>query len=445
MRTPITTAQAKRNFVSPYSRWHRKEALPSELNGTLACQRLREPLFEPAISPGFKMEREDKVFAIGSCFARGVELALIDQKMDVLSKAGEFDSFPTMNRELALGFTNKYNTFSIYNELRWALDPAAEFPRQSLVDLGNGIFYDPHTNPALELGGLEETIHRREIMQMVTRRISQCRVVIITLGLVEVWRDNIAKVFINQLIPAMHSSYPERYELHLTNFGENLSNLERIHGLLSQFGHQDVQIVVTVSPVPLQATFSGEDVVIANTYSKSLLRAVAQEWAAAHKNVHYFPSYEIVQNSDRRLTWEEDMRHVKGDVVLHIMRLFLRNYCSGLPVTSSKLCASPNPVPPGIGPGKTTISWSCHGTPDAAVYVSGGGIEEALFASGSHGSQEASWIEAGATYEFSLYKNRDRNTPLARISVTRAPAGSVISPNRDGVKSARFPSKTRVH
>ena len=442
MRSPITTEEAKRNFASPYSRWHRKDALPSELKGTLACERLREPLFVPAISPGFKMQHEDKVFAIGSCFARGVELALIDQKMDVLSKTGEFDSFPAMNGELELGFTNKYNTFSIYNELRWALDPAAEFPRESLVDLGNGIFYDPHTNPALQLAGLEETIYRRELMQMVTRRISQCRVVIITLGLVEVWRDTVANVFINQLIPGMHSAYPERYELHVTNFVENLSNLERIHGLLSQFGHQDVQIVVTVSPVPLQATFSGEDVVIANTYSKCLLRAVAQEWSAAHKNVHYFPSYEIVQNSDRKLTWEEDMRHVKGNVVRHIMNLFLRNYCSGLPVTSSKLCASPNPVPPGNGLGKTTITWSSHGTPNAAIYVSGGGIEEALFACGSHGSKEASWIKPGATYEFSLYTDRDRNTRLARISVTRAPVGSVISRNRDGVKSARLPSKT---
>jgi hypothetical protein len=347
--------------------------------------------------------------------------------MDVLSRTAEFDSFPSMNGELPLGFTNKYNTFSIYNELSWALDPAAEFPRHSLVDLGNGIFYAPHTNPALQLTGFEQTIHRREIMQMVTSRISQCRVVIITLGLVEVWRDNTANVFINRLIPGMLSSYPDRYELHLTSFVENLLNLERIHGLLSQFGHQDVQIVVTVSPVPLQATFSGEDVVIANTHSKSLLRAVAQEWATSHENVHYFPSYEIVQNSDRSLTWEEDMRHVKGEVVRHIMSLFLHNYFSGLPVTSSKLRASPNPVPPGIGPGKTTISWSSHATPDAAIYVSGGGIEEALFAGGSYGSKEASFIETGATYEFSLYTSRDRNRRVAQLSVTRPPVDALTS------------------
>ena len=28
------------------------------------------------------------------------------------------------------------------------------------------------------------------------------------------------------------------------------------------------------------------DVVVANTYAKSLLRAVAQEWTSAHDNVH---------------------------------------------------------------------------------------------------------------------------------------------------------------
>jgi len=68
------------------------------------------------------------------------------------------------------------------------------------------------------------------------------------------------------------------------------------------------------------------NIVVANTWAKSLLRAVAQEWAAAHTNVDYFPSYEIVQNSDRAAAWELDLRHVKGAGAQHIMELFLRNY-----------------------------------------------------------------------------------------------------------------------
>src|SRR6266516_951588 len=421
MSTYIASAkQVRHNFKASCSRWHRKGALPDQGDGTLAFQRLRQQLFTPIITPGFKLKREDKLFAIGSCFARGIEAALVGKKMEVLSAAKEFDSFRTRNNETNLGFTNKYNTFSIYNELRWALDPAAEFPRESLVDIGNGIFYDPHTNPTLEVVGLEETLRRRSIINLVTRRIVQCRVVIITLGLVEVWRDKIANIFVNTTpIPEALRSHPDRYEFHITNFAQNLSNLERIHRLLSEFGHPDVQVVVTVSPVPLMATFSTEDVVLANTYSKSLLRTVAQEWAAAHENVHYFPSYEIVQNSDRLVTWEEDLRHVKGEVASHIMRLFLRHYLAGNPDTPYKLSASPNPVPAGVGRGKTTISWSSDGDAAAVVYVSKDGAEPAFFVSGSHGSEEAGWIEAGATYEFSLNGGPNLNTPLARVSVTR--------------------------
>src|SRR6266480_3967702 len=138
-----------------------------------------------------------------------------------------------------------------------------------------------------------------------------------------------------------------------------------------------------------------------------------------------------------RLTWEEDRRHVKGQVVQHIMRLFLRNYFSGSPVTSAKLSASPNPVPDGIEPGKTTIRWFCHGAPDAAVYVSRNGAEEVLFAKDPHGSQELSGIGTDVTYEFSLYEAPDRKNRLAQISVTRPSFSAVPASKPDRVPSWR--------
>ena len=119
---------------------------------------------------------------------------------------------------------------------------------------------------------------------------------------------------------------PNRYEFHLTSFIENWDSLETLHALLTRYGHPDLRIVITVSPVPLLSTFSKMDVVVANTYGKSLLRTVAQEWAAAHHNVDYFPSYEIVQNSNREAVWEADLRHVTGTAVQHIMDLFVREY-----------------------------------------------------------------------------------------------------------------------
>ena len=188
-------------------------------------------------------------------------------------------------------------------------------------------WYDPHTNPTLSLAGLEETLDRRVLMQAVTKRIANCRAVIVTLGLAEVWRDVQADVFLNRTpLPSLFKTQPGRYEFHLTSFAENWANLEAIHALLTQYGHSGVHIIVTVSPVPLMNTFSTMDIVVANTWAKSLLRAVAQEWAAAHTNVDYFPSYEIVQSSDRAAAWERDLRHVKGAGARHIMELFLRNY-----------------------------------------------------------------------------------------------------------------------
>jgi len=71
-------------------------------------------------------------YAIGSCFARGIEHALTWRGVTVESMAPEFAKFQPVNKEVTgLGFTNKYNTFSILNELRWALDPDATFPVDS--------------------------------------------------------------------------------------------------------------------------------------------------------------------------------------------------------------------------------------------------------------------------------------------------------------------------
>jgi GSCFA family protein len=308
--------------------WFKENVDPNDPAGKYAFQRLRKTWFTPKLDPKFSFRRDDKFFAIGSCFARGLESALAKHKIAVESAAPEFAKLQPANKEVSgLGFINKYNTYSILNELRWALDPDAVFPKESVVQVTDTTWYDPHTNPTLSLVGLQETLDRRLLLQAVTRRIINCRGVIITLGLAEVWRDLEADVYLNCTpIPSLFKTQPDRYEFHLTNFSQNWDNLETIYALLAQYAHPEVRIVVTVSPVPLMTTFSRMDIVVANTWAKSLLRALAQEWAAAHPNIDYFPSYEIVQNSDRAAAWEEDLRHVKGAGAQHIMELFLRSY-----------------------------------------------------------------------------------------------------------------------
>ena len=317
------------NFATNiHSRWYYNDIDVNDSSGNFAVQRLTSDLFTPSVPPSDLVIRsDDRLFAIGSCFARGIEKAMLSRGFEVPSMAKEFDGFELrFANTTGRGFTNKYTTFAIRNEVQWALDPDATFPLETLVE-EDGVWIDPHVTPTLKWIDWEGTLGRREVIRTVYGRLATSRIVVMTLGLVETWLDTQTGVRLNMTpVGSMRSQWPGRYLFQVTSFSENRAAVEDTWDTLRRYGHPDVQIVVTVSPVPLNATFSDRDVVVANAYSKSVLRAVAEDWAASHPNVHYFPSYEIVTNSARGLAWEADGRHVRGEVVHHIMDLFQRSF-----------------------------------------------------------------------------------------------------------------------
>ncbi len=308
---------------NPAARW--ASGLQQDPAPGTAWQRINDgPFFEPILRPEFSIDRSDRVFAIGSCFARNVEASLHALGFTVDSLTDALDEFPVhARRNTPIGYMNKYNAESIYNELRWALTETG-FPDEALVPGENGLWEDPHTSPVFEDGAKELMLRRHGIMTGVVRRVPECRIVVITLGLVETFLDTYTGLYTN-CTPTV-SAQKDRFRFRVLSYDEVLDALDRIHRLLGERGHPDTQIVVTVSPVPLDATFTGQDIVIANMFSKSLLRAAAGHWAASHENVHYFPSYEIVMNSDREAAWERDGRHVQWQLVHHIMELFARTH-----------------------------------------------------------------------------------------------------------------------
>ncbi len=315
--------------VNPHARWYKNGIDVHDATGDFAVQRLAAPIFSPSVPQSdLRIGADDKLFAIGSCFARGIELAMVHRGFDVPSFSDEFDAFELVNDQVTgRGFTNKYTTFAIENEIRWAIDPTVAFPFGSLVDQPDGTVIDPHTTPTLKWVDREATLGRRRVISEVYSRLKQSRVVVMTLGLVETWFDEQAGCYLNMTPNAeMRELHPGRYRFEVTSFDQNAAAIERTVSALEKYGHPEVQVVVTVSPVPLMATFSNRDVVIANAYSKSLLRTVAEEASVAHENVHYFPSYEIVTQSARDIAWAEDGRHVQGHLVSDIMKLFVSSF-----------------------------------------------------------------------------------------------------------------------
>jgi hypothetical protein len=325
-----TTKEAVNNLANnSASRWFKTGIDPDDQDGPFAVQRMKQPLFTPSIpDPGFRFSSQDGIFAMGSCFARGIENALLGKGFRVVSAATEFDDFELAQENVTgRGFMNKYSTHALRHELEWALDPNKRFPEESLVDLGDGTWVDPSANPTLKWVNFGQSVQRHETISRVVARIADCRVAVLTLGLVELWFDHKTGIYLNMApSPQMQQLHPDRYSFQVSGFEENRANMEAIGNLLTACGQNDLQIVVTTSPVPLMATFTNRDVVVANSYSKSILRAVAEDFASSRVNAHYFPSYEIVLNSDQGIAWTEDGRHVQPEVVHHIMALFQQHF-----------------------------------------------------------------------------------------------------------------------
>ena len=100
-------------------------------------------------------------------------------------------------------------------------------------------------------------------------------------------------------------------------------------GLLARINPQ-ARIILTVSPVPLIATYTDTDVLSATTYSKAVLRAVADDLARDFSNVFYFPSYEIITGAfNKGGYFEPDLRSVRREGVDHVMRVFRQLFVVG--------------------------------------------------------------------------------------------------------------------
>lgn len=89
------------------------------------------------------------------------------------------------------------------------------------------------------------------------------------------------------------------------------------------------------------------------------------------------------------------------------------------PASKATVGANPNPVPPGAGLGRTTVTWNTGDGSWAQVYLAVEGQPEVLFVEGRSGSKAAPWISAGPVYEFRVYAGKEHKTVLASVKVTR--------------------------
>ena len=300
------------------------------------------PVPRPVGRPSFTIDRDAKIFTIGSCFAREVDKALRDLGFTVISRDSALDTEVERSGQDE-SLYNKYIVHSILNELRWAIDPSIAHPGQAALVFNGSKWTDPQLGGPSFSGTLDQMLNFRIVFGATMARVKEADVVIITLGLVEAWYDKVSKLYLNG-VPPLRSvkAEPDRFELRVLDYAEILEAMEQIHILLSNFGKPGWKMLLTVSPVALLSSFQDEDVLVANTYSKSVQRAAAEVFVARHDNVDYFPSYEFVSLGSSKENWAHDYRHVHPKVVSRIMSSVMSSYLDDSELTKKSISTDAN-------------------------------------------------------------------------------------------------------
>jgi hypothetical protein len=311
---------------------------------TAAARLKSREFFMVQHQPRFQINPNEPIFTMGSCFAREVENTLIALGVPLVTEGHgispeHFESWDEATRwgggvcqgKLSRGAFNKYCVHSMTHELKRVL-LGEKHAHEGMFEINDGLWFDPHAS-GLKNAQWDQALENRQRIFDSVAEIRNADVVFLTLGLTESWIDTQTGLAMNRHPGgAALRRYGSRFEFVDYGFSAILNELTEIISLIREECNPRMRFLLTISPVPLGATFRTTDVVVSNSASKSTLRAVAEEVFRCVDYVDYFPSYEMVINTPRELAWEPDQLHVSRPMVEHVMRFFQSTYLSSPPI-----------------------------------------------------------------------------------------------------------------
>lgn len=254
---------------------------------------------KPFITP------ETRVHAIGSCFARYFILWLAEHGFNQSCSESPYNAL--------LRFGADFESVAVVaQQFRWAFGEL-EDKSPLWIDKQRQIF--------------EVTDEKR---QLVRTTLLNTDVLIVTLGLSEVWYD---KTNNEPLWRALTEDQfdPEKHVLRIETMQGTLHWLETIERIRAKH-LPHLKIIFTISPVRLSGTFRPVSPYSANNASKAILRAAVDEFLRNHTTefnhfLYYFPSYEFAIDYFLN-AFERDGRHISSTVASSIIRFFVKSYCT---------------------------------------------------------------------------------------------------------------------
>lgn len=280
-------------------------------------------------TPKFHIRPSSKVATFGSCFAQHIGNALRKRGYTwYVEETAPFgmtaDSALKLNYDVFSCRTGNIYTTSLLSQwIGWA---ARDNTPPDEYWMKGDRFLDPF-RPNVEPNGFASLddlfASRNETIRCFRTCIETCDYFVFTLGLTESWRNSkygfeypmCPGTVAGQYDPNSHEFFNHDYGTARKALGDALVRMSQIN--------PRARFILTVSPVPLTATASGNHVLVASGGSKAVLRAVAGSMAERRSNVDYFPSYEIVTSHPfRGMAYEPNLRNVNRHGVDFVMNSF---------------------------------------------------------------------------------------------------------------------------
>lgn len=306
--------------------------------------------FPGIFKPRFDITRKTRIATAGSCFAQHVGRHLRSLGFRILDAE---PAPPGLSDDEAKEFGfNLYsarygNIYTVRQLLQLVQEAFGSFTPADAIWQRDGRFFDA-LRPTVEPDGLatEDAVRAQRAQHLTRVRsvLTEADILVFTLGLVEGWvHGPSGTVYPTAPGTVADSAAPEDIGLHCFDFVEVRDDLRAVHALLKQHNPK-LRFLLTVSPVPLTATAMDEHVLVATTYAKSTLRAVAGQIKQENPDFDYFPSFEIVAGhpSGGRF-YRPNLREVTSEGVACVMSHF--SAALGVTGTPAPVEAAPPPPP----------------------------------------------------------------------------------------------------
>lgn len=291
-------------------------------------------------APKFRLAPDTRIATAGSCFAQhitrhlrqvGLEPCVAEAPHPWLGLSPA-DALREGYGQFAARYGNVYTARQCVELVEQALQlrPMVE----DFVE-HDGRWYDllrPGVPPRGFASRAEACGDRAYHLHCVRQMLATVDVFVFTLGLTEAWQ-HAGQGHTYPVCPGTARGHfdPALHRFHNFRHAEVVADLQRLIAVGRQV-NPGLRFIFTVSPVPLVATRSADNVLVASAYSKAVLRAAVGEVVAEHDGVEYFPSFEIIsQPGSHGQYLATDLREVADRGVAHVMACFVAAFYGARP------------------------------------------------------------------------------------------------------------------